>query len=87
MREKFIPFLKFLCFVYLVFLVPKIISIRSTQEKSYRRPHVLLGVENLVSVSSGYKNLKKLSFGLICDNRSFDQSGKRTIDLFIDELN
>lgn len=81
MKEKFIPFLKFSCFVYLVFLVPRVISIRSSHEKSYSGPRVLLGVENLVSASSGYKNLRKLRFGLICDKQSFDQSGKRTVDL------
>jgi len=82
MKERLVTFLKFACFVYLVFIIPKAISMWGNQDGD-KRPHFMLGIENLASTTSGYKNLKKLKFGLICDNKSFDQSGQRTIDVLL----
>lgn len=81
MNAKLVSFIRFACLVYLVFLIPKAVSVWGDQEGKRKRLHVLLGVEHLVGSPLNYKNLKKYRFALICDKESFDQEGNRTVDL------
>ena len=86
MKAKFIYLLRLVCLIYLVFLVPKVVSVfssRGTSSKGVatKNLYVLFGIENLLHSSVDYKDLKHLKFGLICNGKSCDQQGNRTIDL------
>jgi hypothetical protein len=83
MNDRLFSFLRFICLAYLVFIIPKAISVWSDHRETVSGPSILLGIEHLVDVSGPYKNLKRYRYALVCDKQSFDQGGNRTVDLLV----
>jgi len=86
MKSRLWLLLKFVCIVYLITVLPKAISIggRISRRLSDRRLASLVGVENLVLFPKQYELLKKLTFAIVCDEKSVDKDGKASFALLSD---
>jgi hypothetical protein len=83
MNSRIAVFFKLICLAYLIFLIPRVISLsgdRDINEGKKRKRDMWLGSEYLVKSQDEFGLFKNMKMGFVCGKHSVDQRGRNSVD-------